>query len=106
MIGGQKSFGIFKTPFDNHSEVPTMRDSNPVARVSWLQLIFSAGFSRLLVSRADLWSDSIFDNLACNRARVASETHCEPRGLSPRFLHLGLLCLRQRRSSVTRSGLL
>lgn len=64
MNGGQNSFEIFKTPFDSHDEVPTIRDSSPVARISWLQLKIAAGFfAAPLRSRADLWSGPFFDNL-------------------------------------------
>ena len=64
MMGGQKSFEIFKTPFDSHSGVPTIRDSNPVARVSWLQLKFAARFfAAPLRGRAGFWPDPFFDNL-------------------------------------------
>ena len=64
MKGGQNSFEIFKTPFDSHDGIPTIRDSNPVTRISWLQLILAAGFSRLPCGAVPISGrKSFFDNL-------------------------------------------
>jgi len=102
MMGGQKSFEIFKTPFDSHRGVPTIRDSNPVARVSWLQLKFAAGFSRLprgvvpasgRIRSLTIWcfeQEWHLKSTASRRVYSCGQA-------------VGLLCLRLRRSSVTRS---
>lgn len=47
MNGGQKSFEIFKTPFDSRPGISTIWDSHLVVRINWLQLIFAAGISGL-----------------------------------------------------------
>lgn len=100
MMGGQKSFEIFKTPFDSHPGVPTIRDSNPVARVSWLQLKFAARFSRLprgvvpasgRIRSLTIWcyeQEWHLKSTASRRVRPCGEV-------------VGLLCFRLRRSSVT-----
>ena len=100
MIGGQNGFEISKTPFDSRSGISTIWDSHPVVRVSWLQLKFAAGYSRLPRGVAPASGRISSLTIWC----FEQEWHLKSTASRGVYLcgnAVGLLCLRLRRSSVT-----